>query len=62
MKKGLIFFGLLLFMGFGTNFLIRFLRDGDFYYAEFLMSMIGVILISVGMFLKKSDNASNNPY
>ncbi len=61
-EEGLNFFGTLTFIGFGTNFLIRFLRDGDFYYAEIFKSIIGAILICVGMILKKSSNPSNNAY
>ena len=62
MKRGLIFLGILIFTGIGTNFLIRFLRDGDFYYAEFAASLIGVIMICIGISRKKSSKPSNNSY
>ncbi|MCR8848063.1 hypothetical protein NQ095_06560 [Rossellomorea sp. SC111] len=42
MKRGLIFTGALILTGFGTAFLIRFLRDGDVYLAEWGMKVIGV--------------------
>jgi uncharacterized membrane protein YczE len=62
MKKGLIFLGMLILTGFGTIFLIRFLRDGDFYYVEFVTSIIGLIMICVGIFLKMGSNSTNDSY
>ncbi|KKI89911.1 hypothetical protein WQ54_22465 [Bacillus sp. SA1-12] len=62
MSKGLIFFGAMLIAGFGTNFLIRMLRDGDFYIAEFITSMVGVSIILIALFLKKSNKSSDKSY
>ncbi len=54
MKKGLIFTGALILTGFGTAFLIRFLRDGDVYLAELGMSVIGFVMMGVGICMKIS--------
>jgi membrane-bound metal-dependent hydrolase YbcI (DUF457 family) len=61
MKNGLIYFGMLLAVGFGASFIIYLLRDGDFYIAEFTTSIIGAFIILTGLFLKKeikSDKTS----
>ncbi len=58
MKKWqwLLFFGVLLTTGFGGQFLIRLVRDGDMYIAEFIGSIIGVLLLIGSMFSKKNNH------
>lgn len=58
MKKGywLIGFGLLLILIFGGGFLIRMMRDGDFYVAEFIGGVAGIIILLIGTFSKKNPN------
>ncbi|MDN7247174.1 hypothetical protein [Planococcus shenhongbingii] len=45
--------GLLIMLIFGGNFLIRFIRDGDFYIAEFIGSIVGIVILLIGAFSKK---------
>jgi hypothetical protein len=49
MRKGRVFFGMAMTVIFGGGFLIRLIRDGDFYIAEFVGGTIGisVLLISI---------------
>lgn len=58
MKNGywLTGFGLLLILIFGGGFLIRLMRDGDFYVAEFIGGLAGVIILLIGTFLKKNHH------
>ncbi|WKA57029.1 hypothetical protein QWY16_10960 [Planococcus shenhongbingii] len=51
-----ISFGLLMMLIFGGNFLIRFIRDEDFYIAEFTGSMLGVVILLTGIFSKKENS------
>ena len=37
---------------FGGGFLIRFVRDGDFYIAEFGGGIIGIVILLIGLFKK----------
>ena len=34
---------------FGGGFLIRFIRDSEFYIAEFIVGVIGIILFIIGL-------------
>jgi len=61
MRKGIVLFGAMIFVGFGTNLLIRWLRDGDFYIAEFITSIVGIAIILLGSFTKKNHKASEKP-
>ena len=54
MKNWIVYFGLLLTAGFGVSFLIRLIRDGDFYIAEFTVIIIGIIILLTGIFAKKN--------
>lgn len=58
MKKWqwLLFFGVILTTGFGGQFLIRLIRDGDLYIAEFVGGAIGLILLIGSIFAKKNNN------
>lgn len=55
MKYGLLFFGIALSIIFGGGFLIRLLRDGDFYIAEFSGGVLGIILITLSIFIGASN-------
>jgi hypothetical protein len=54
-RQSLLFFGVLLTTGFGGQFLIRIVRDGDFYIADFIGGIIGLILLIGSIFAKKSN-------
>lgn len=41
-------------MIFGGGFLIRFVRDGDFYIAEFIGGIVGITLVIISFLLKGS--------
>jgi hypothetical protein len=45
MKQGFSFFGMALTVIFGGGFLIRFVRDGDFY------RVIGIVLLLAALFV-----------
>ncbi|XXM73022.1 hypothetical protein ACQ0QQ_03740 [Lysinibacillus sphaericus] len=52
MKEALFFFGTALAVIFGGGFLIRFIRDADFYIAEFAGGVIGVVLLVAALVVK----------
>ena len=54
MKNWFVYYGLVLITGFGVSFLIRLIRDGDFYIAEFTVTIIGIIILLTGIFAKKN--------
>ena len=54
MKNWFVYYGLVLITGFGVSFLIRLIRDGDFYIAEFTVIIIGIIILLTGIFAKKN--------
>ncbi|GGF19869.1 hypothetical protein GCM10010954_18310 [Halobacillus andaensis] len=54
MKNAGLFFGLLLTGLFGGQFIIRLLRDGDFYYIEFGIGLVGLILLISSLFSKRT--------
>lgn len=57
MKNWSVYFGLVLIAGFGVSFLIRLIRDGDFYIAEFTVTIIGIIILITGIFAKKNKTS-----
>ncbi|MBB5180961.1 hypothetical protein HNQ44_002406 [Planomicrobium koreense] len=56
-RNWLIGFGLLIILIFGGGFLIRLIRDGDFYVAEMIGSILGIMILSIGAFSKKKNSA-----
>lgn len=54
MKYWMLYAGVLITLIFGGGFLIRLLRDGDFYIAEFIGGVIGVIILVSWFFTKES--------
>ncbi|WP_421378165.1 hypothetical protein ACOJQI_12290 [Bacillus salacetis] len=56
MKRPLFYFGLMLTVIFGGGFLIRLIRDGDFYIAEFGVGVLGLLLLVVSLFIGKSQS------
>ncbi|TYR81504.1 hypothetical protein FZC66_06595 [Priestia megaterium] len=53
MKRLLPYFGQLLFLIFGGQFLIRYVRDGDFYIAEFSFGIIGLLMVSADAIIQR---------
>jgi hypothetical protein len=53
LKHWLVYFGMAMTIIFGGGFLIRLIRDGEFYIAEFTGGVLGIILISAALFVKK---------
>ena len=47
---------------FGGGFLIRFVRDSDFYMAEFLVGTIGIIILLIGICSKGTMKSKENPF
>ncbi|OAT81990.1 hypothetical protein A6P54_10810 [Bacillus sp. MKU004] len=56
MKKTLFFLGQALAVIFGGGFLIRIIRDGDFYIAEFTGGVIGLFLLVLALVVKNKGN------
>lgn len=52
-KSFFLLYGISITILFGGGFLIRFFRDGDFLILEFGAGVIGVILLLVGIFLRR---------
>ncbi|WKA55985.1 hypothetical protein [Planococcus shixiaomingii] len=50
------YIGLLLTTIFGGSFLIRLIRDGDFYIAEFIGGIVGIVILLIGVFSKKESS------
>ncbi|PID01567.1 hypothetical protein CSV67_13580 [Sporosarcina sp. P2] len=60
MKTTFLILGMSMTIIFGGGFLIRLIRDSDFYIAEFIVGIIGIImLISVLFFKGKSKSPDN---
>jgi hypothetical protein len=55
MKYGLLSVGIAFSVIFGGGFLIRLLRDGDFFIAEFSGGVLGIILITLSIFIGASN-------
>ncbi|WP_087974110.1 hypothetical protein [Oceanobacillus rekensis] len=62
MKYWLTFIGILMTTIFGGGFLIRFIRDSDFYIVEFILGMIGIIILTIGIFIKATMKRDENPF
>lgn len=60
MKSLLTSLGFGMALIFGGGFLIRFVRDSDFYIAEFIGGIIGIIIL-IGMFIKGKMKPDDNP-
>jgi len=54
LKYWLLFLGVIITIIFGGGFSIRLVRDGDFYIAEFVCGIIGIIILLLGLFKKGS--------
>ena len=59
MKYWILFFGVSITIIFGGGFLIRLLRDGDFYIAEFIGGIVGIIVLIAVFFIKGSMKPDN---
>lgn len=62
MKYWLTFLGILMTTIFGGGFLIRFVRDTDFYIAEFIVGIIGIIILMIGLVSKSTRKRDENPF
>ena len=60
MKNWLRSFGISITLILGGGFLIRYIRDGDFYIAEFIGGIIGIMLVIISFFLKGSMKQDNS--
>lgn len=49
MKNFLLTLSMGMIIIFGGGFLIRFIRDSEFYIAEFIVGVIGIILFIIGL-------------
>ncbi|MBM7602561.1 hypothetical protein JOC75_000531 [Metabacillus crassostreae] len=59
MKQWILSIGVIITIIFGGGFLIRLMRDGEFYIAEFIGGMFGIVMLLIWLFKKgslKSDN------
>lgn len=52
MKYLLVSLGISMTIIFGGGFLIRFISDSDFYIAEFIGGMVGIIILIISIFSK----------
>lgn len=52
LKYLLVSLGISMTIIFGGGFLIRFVSDSDFYIAEFIGGMVGIIILIIGIFSK----------
>ena len=57
MKHFLLSLSMGMIIIFGGGFLIRFIRDSEFYIAEFIVGIIGIILFIVGLRLDGTANS-----
>lgn len=53
MKSWLLSFGIALTIIFGGGFLLRLVRDGDFYVAEFIGGIIGIVIMLFSIMKRK---------
>ncbi|RDW19442.1 hypothetical protein CWR48_08055 [Oceanobacillus arenosus] len=60
MKYWLTSLGTSMAIIFGGGDLIRFVRDSDFYIAEFIGGIIGIIILIIGKFSKGTTKPDNN--
>jgi len=60
MKGTLISLGIAMTIIFGGGFLIRLIRDSDFYIAEFIGGIIGIIILIIGIFVKGKFKSSDD--
>jgi hypothetical protein len=59
-KQGFFFFGMALTVIFGGGFLIRYVRDGEFYIAEFIGGVIGFVFLIAAMLAKNGSGNINH--
>jgi hypothetical protein len=55
MKQGLFFLGMAMTVTFGGGFLIRLVREGDFYIDQFAGGLVGIVLLIIAMFVKRKE-------
>ena len=62
MKTAFLIFGMSMTIIFGGGFLIRLIRDSDFYIAEFIVGIIGIIMLISAIFVKGKSKSPDNKY
>ncbi|MBR3120859.1 MULTISPECIES: hypothetical protein [Oceanobacillus] len=62
MKNLLTSIGISMTIIFGGGFLIRFVKDSDFYIAEFVGGIIGIAILIIGKFSKSAMKIDDNSY
>jgi hypothetical protein len=62
LKYWLTLLGILMTTIFGGGFLIRLVRNSDFYIAEFIVGLIGIIILLIGIFSKGNMTQNENPF
>ncbi|PIC83594.1 hypothetical protein [Sporosarcina sp. P1] len=62
MKTAFLILGMSMTIIFGGGFLIRLIRDSDFYIAEFIVGIIGIIMLISVLFLKSESKSPDNKY
>lgn len=62
MKSVFLSLGIAMTIIFGGGFLIRLIRDSDFYIAEFIVGIIGIIILFIGIFVKGKSKSPDNKY
>lgn len=60
MRYWLISLGRLLTIIFGGGFLVRLIRDGDFYIPKFIGGVVGTILLLIRLFIATKDSKIND--
>ncbi|VDG97999.1 Uncharacterised protein [Lysinibacillus sphaericus] len=59
MKNFFVFFGFLMTGIFGGGFLIRLIRDSNFYIAESIVGIIGMVILIIGLFFRRRTIPDN---
>lgn len=55
MKNPALHFGLVFFLIFGGQFVIRYIRDNDFYILHFIFGVLGLLAIIISLVIKPMD-------
>ncbi|PIC79431.1 hypothetical protein CSV75_12630 [Sporosarcina sp. P18a] len=62
MKNAFLILGMSMTIIVGGGFLIHLIRDSDFYIAEFIVGIIGIIMLISVIFLKGGSKSPDNKY
>ncbi|MCM3186391.1 hypothetical protein [Priestia megaterium] len=56
MRNPALYWGLLFFLVFGGQFVIRYVRDNDFYILQFIFGTIGLLVMAIGLIMNIRNN------